>query len=555
MLQELTIKNYALIEDIQISFDQGLNILTGETGAGKSIIIGALSLLLGERVTADVVRKDSSNCEVSGLFSIDGKDSLISYLMENGIVGKDDKEVLFKRLLSREGRSRCYINGQVVTLAILHKVGNYLVDIHGQHTHQLLFNLSEQMNLIDRFGNLLGSRDKVSLMYGEYKKKTAEIESLRALENDKAAKVELYEYQLREINDAKLKPGEEEELESDYNILNNSEKISLIIRDVYGMLYGNEHSAKLNFDKIGKGLDKLAGIDASFEEYSKKLNGIKYELEDIISAVAAYKEKVEYNPKKLEEVIERLELIKKLKRKYGRTINEIIVFGEEAKAELDKLDNSPETLKKLVKAAEVEKLKLIDEAEALSKKRKTAGKKLSSGIEKELEGLAMSNTRFSVKITSSDVKSTGIDNLEFLISPNVGEDMKPLAKIASGGETSRIMLAIKTVLAKADRVPVLIFDEIDAGIGGGVAGVLGRKLKGLCPDHQVICVTHLPQIAGFADTHFQVDKSVDGNRTRTSIGKLEDEQRVEEIARMLGGGKKTPVARKHAREIIEQSAL
>jgi len=215
MLRELTIKNYALIEDIQISFEKGLNILTGETGAGKSIIIGALSLLLGERVKADVVRKGSSSCEVSGLFSIEGNDLLKGYLVENGVAEEDDKEVLFKRLLSREGKNRCYINGQVVTLAILHKVGNYLVDIHGQHTHQLLFDLSEQMNLVDRFGDLMKSRDKVSLMYGKYKKKTMELESLRSLENDKDAKVDLYKYQLKEINDAKLKSGEEEELESD----------------------------------------------------------------------------------------------------------------------------------------------------------------------------------------------------------------------------------------------------------------------------------------------------------------------------------------------------
>jgi len=332
-------------------------------------------------------------------------------------------------------------------------------------------------------------------------------------------------------------------------------KISLVAGDVYNMLYNGENSVKVSVDKVGKSLEKLAGIDALFDEYVKKLNGIKYEIEDIISVVEGYKKKIEYNPRKLEEVIGRLELIKKLKRKYGGTVDEIIVFREEVKGKLDKLDNSSETLKEIEKEVKSAKLKLIETAKELSKKRKIAGKKLSSEIEKELEDLAMGDTSFSVDITPSDVKSTGIDNLEFLISPNVGEDMKPLAKIASGGETSRIMLAIKTVLAKADRVPVLIFDEIDAGIGGGAAEVVGRKLKALRSGHQVICVTHLPQIAGFADTHFHVDKSVDGSRTRTSIGKLKEKQRVDEIARMLGGEKKTAVARKHANEIIEQSVL
>ncbi len=555
MLQELTIKNYALIEEIQISFEKGLNILTGETGAGKSIIIGALSLLLGERVSTDVVRKGSQGCEVSGLFSLEGCDALKSFLAENDIIDKVETELLFKRVLSKAGKGKCYLNGQVVTLTILHRVGTYLVDIHGQHTHQLLFNQSEQMEIIDRYGKLVKYRKKVILLYGDYKKKSEELKLIQISVRDSDALRDLYRYQLKEISGAKLNLREEEELETDCNILSNAEKISLLLQDIRERLYYSDNSIKSNIEKTEKSMEKLAAIDGSFSKRLEKISGFKYDLEDISSALDEYGGKIEFNPKRLEEVIERQELIKKLKRKYGKSIEDILGLEKELRDKLEKLDNSPRAIKSLEKEVNDSKSELLEAAKVLSGKRKIASEKMSEEIVRELKGLAMGRTSFSASINSSEVKSTGIDDVEFMIMPNVGEDMKPLASIASGGETSRIMLGIKTVLANADRVPVLIFDEIDTGIGGGVAGVVGRKLRGLCPDHQVICVTHLPQIAGYANIHYHVDKSVAGSRTRTSIKRLDQKERVNEIARMLGGEKKTHISQKHAIEILEQSAI
>jgi len=554
MLQELTIKNYALIEHIQVSTEKGLNILTGETGAGKSIIIGALSFLLGERATADSIRKNADCCEVSALFALQDGYLAKPFLIENDIVTEKETEVLLKRVLNIQGKNRCYINGLIVTNAIMQKVGRYLVDIHGQQSHQLLFNIDEQTELIDRFGGHKLQRQNVLSLYRIFREKSDELEILNASEKDRNEQLDLYRFQLKEITETELKPQEEDELDREYNILNNAEKISLSVQCIYDGLYGKEESVKASIDKLSAEMDKLSQIDDSFNKHNNTLSEIKYQVEEIVNVMENYKEKLEFNPDRLEAIIERKELIKKLKRKYNKSVTELIGLKDELQAKLKKLDDSPEAIKKLEEQLALSEEKLKKEAAALSKKRKTASIILSDKVEKELKDLAMGKTRFFINIEPGEIKQTGMDNIEFLISPNKGEGLKPLAKIASGGETARIMLAIKTVLSEADRVPVLIFDEIDAGIGGEAAWVVGKKLSGLASKHQVICVTHLPQIAGFADVHFHVDKAVKSNRTVTSIEKLNKDGRIDEIARMLGGEKITTITQKHAREIVERNS-
>jgi len=552
MLRELSIKNFALIEELHISLDKGLNILTGETGAGKSIIIGAIGLILGERASSEVIRKGSDLCEVTGLFDIKENIRLKKVLAEKGLLSSEEEESTVKRELNRQGRGRCFLNGQIITLGMLEEIGNYLVDVHGQHEHQALLKSGVARDLLDEFGELMKLRKKTEQTYHKFREKSRELEELRSSEKEREQQIDLYQFQIEEINQANLSVEEEEVLENEYKVLSNAEKLAQLSQELYDHLYEGAGSITEKMALVEKDLEKIVAIDYTLKDELKELGEVKYRIEETAIAIRDYRKKIEFSPQRLEEIIERKELINRLKRKYGNTIREILNYRKETQSKLDKLVNSAGSMEEIT--VEVDRLQkeLAREASNLSNERKIAGAKLKKKVEQELKELGMGRARFDVEITQGEIKSSGMDEIKFLVAPNVGEDLKPINQIASGGEISRIMLALKTILAQADEIPTLIFDEIDVAIGGRIAQVVGRKMRALFPNHQVICITHLPQIAVFASNHYHVGKMVSGGRTKTMISVLDKKGKENEIARMLGGERLTEITLKHAREMIKE---
>jgi len=552
MLRELSIKNFALIEELHISLDKGLNILTGETGAGKSIIIGAIGLILGERASSEVIRKGSDLCEVTGLFDIKENIRLKKVLAEKGLLSSEEEESTVKRELNRQGRGRCFLNGQIITLGMMEEIGNYLVDVHGQHEHQALLKPGIARDLLDEFGELMKLRKKTEQTYHKFREKSRELEELRSSEKEREQQIDLYQFQIEEIKQANLSVEEEEILENEYKILSNAEKLDQLSQELYDHLYEGAGSITEKMALAEKDLEKIVAIDYTLKDELKELGEVKYRIDETAIAIRDYRKKIEFSPQRLEEIIERKELINRLKRKYGNTIKEILNYRKETQSKLDKLVNSAGSMEEIT--VEVERLQeeLLREAGNLSRERKIAGAKLKKKVEQELKELGMGRARFDVKITQGEIKSSGMDEIKFLVAPNVGEDLKPINQIASGGEISRIMLALKTILAQADQIPTLIFDEIDVAIGGRIAQVVGRKMRALFPNHQVICITHLPQIAVFASNHYYVGKMISGGRTKTMISLLDKKGKENEIARMLGGERLTEITLKHAREMIKE---
>lgn len=572
MIQLLSIKNFALIEALSIEFSSKLNIFTGETGAGKSIILGALGLLLGERGSNLIIRKGEDSCEVSGVFNIPANHPLNKFLLEHGLIDKKSgTELIISRTLSIEDsastsvRSRCFINSKPVTLSVLEQIGDYLVDIHGQHEHQALLKTSVQRDILDNYGNLITLRSEVGQIYKQYQELKREQEQLLQSEQERAHKIDLFQFQKQEIESAKLNPEDEEELETEFNRLSNAEKLNELVAQICNAISDDEAAAVGRLQKSEKLLNNLVNIDSSVSETLQNLQNCLFSLEDVANTLRDYRSKIEFNPKKLEEISDRRDLIQKLKKKYGATIKEILDYKDKTSHELDNLlhfESAREEIK-----GKIDKLKteLNKKAEKLSEKRKDAADKLKKAVEKELKVLGMSKSHFAVALeilqdenNETIIDSSGRDKIEFLIAPNLGEDLRALAKIASGGEMSRIMLALKTVLAQEDDIPTLIFDEIDTGIGGSMADIVGRKLEQLASIHQVICITHLPQIACFAQSHFRIEKEESGKRTITTAVKLEKEDRLLEIARMLGGetdkkDKLSPTILQHAKELINKS--
>ncbi len=552
MLRELSIKNFALIEELHVSFDKGLNILTGETGAGKSIIIGAIGLILGGRASSEVIRKGSDLCEVLGLFEIKENIRLKEMLAEMSLLTKEEEEFLLKRELNRQGKSRCFLNGQIITLGMLEEIGNYLVDVHGQHEHQALLKPGVARDLLDEFGVLMRIRKRTEQTYRKFREKSRELEELRTSEKEREQQIDLYQFQIKEIEQANLSVEEEEVLDKEYKVLSNAEKLDQLSQELYHHLYEGAGSITEKMALVERDLEGIVAIDQTLKDELEELEEAKYRIEEISIAVRDYRRKIEFNPQKLEEILERKELINKLKRKYGSTIKDILNYRKETQIKLDKLINSARSMEELT--SEVKRLEeeLAREAGELSRERKIAGGKLKKKTEEELRELGMGKARFDVEIKQGEIKSTGMDEIAFLVAPNVGEDLKPINKIASGGEISRIMLALKSILARADQIPTLIFDEIDTAIGGRIAQVVGRKLRVLSPNHQVICITHLPQIAVFASNHYYVDKKISEGRTKTIVDLLDKKGRESEIARMLSGEHLTEITLKHAREMIRE---
>lgn len=551
MLTDLFIKNFAIIDNLHVSFGPGLNILTGETGAGKSIIIGAIELILGGRATADIIRTGADEAVVEALFDLSGQDAIMAALAETGVDGNG--ELLVKRVIGRSGKNRVYLNGGLSTIAMLSETARLLVNIYGQHESQTLLRPENHLALLDGFAGLGGLRAEVSALFEEYRRTRAEIKRLEEGEREAARRMDLLAFQSTEIGAAELRPGEEDELVRERQLLSHAEKLFQSSQWAFETLYGGEQTILGLLNDVRTRIADIALIDDTLGTLAENLQSMCIQLEDAGLSLRDYAGKVEADPRRLQELNDRIDLLHRLKKKYAPTVEEVILFKEQVDRELEMLTNSEQTRRDLDKTLSEAENMLNERAKELTSKRHEAALAMKCAMEKELHELAMKNARFDVSLeTLSEPRTSGMDKVEFLFSSNPGEAPKPLSRIASGGELSRLMLAMKQVHPESD-VPTLIFDEVDSGIGGAVSALVGKKLKKVCRRQQVLCITHLPQVAAFADHHFKVEKKVGEGRTSTQVASLGGDQRVFEMARMLGGIKISEKTLEHAREMIDEA--
>ena len=550
MLTDLTIKNFAVIDDLHISFLPGFTILSGETGAGKSIIIGALNLILGGRGFVEQIRTGENEATVEALFDIP-EDKATKKLLETKGLAIDDTTLLVKRIISREGKNKILINGSLATLGMLSEITEPLLNISGQHEHQELLRPQNHIDILDSFGGLLLLREQYQKTFRLREQMKHELDHLKTEKTREAERKELFSFEYREIEDAHLTPGEEEKLKKEKTILQNAEELIKSSREVYESLYGSDEAVISHLNRNNRSLREIAIIDPQITSFSQTLDSVIIQLEDIAVSLRDYSKKIHFDPQAFEEMDNRLETIHRLKRKYGETIEEILQYQKKIEAEMEKISLRDDRLQILERDYEKASQEALTKAQELSRKRKEVALALSKKLEDELASLGMNNTRFFVEITHADsLDERGMDQMEFLISPNPGEEMKPLARIASGGELSRLLLAFKCIFAQEERVCTLIFDEVDSGIGGATAEVVGKKLYTISGYYQTICITHLPQIACFGDYHYSIIKQIEQGRTKTRVKKLKADERAEEIARMLGGTEITTRTRTLAREMI-----
>ncbi len=552
MLTELHIQNFAIIDKLDLRFGPGLIILTGETGAGKSIILDAVVMLIGGKADATFIRTDSDAAFVEGTFQLKGPEkAAVHEILNREQLMDDPNYVTLTREIRREGRSVARVNGRTVNVAVLKEIGALLVDIHGQAEHLSLLDPRAHLGLLDRYANVVKPLDEYRQTYHALSNLRRELSDLRKAQADADRRLEMLTYQVEEIAAAKLKPGEEEELRKERDRLANAEALAKHAQEALAVLEEGTPETPAATDLLGQAaqaLTALAKIDSDQAELANQAEIMLETMSDLIHSLRNYLDEIEFNPKRLDEVEERLDLIHSLTRKYGGSIPAVITYGENARKQLETITGAAERINELERQEASLLEKLAKQAAALSEKRKAAAEEMGRGIELELNDLKMASAKFSVDFqTKPDPNGiplsngdrvvfdqNGFDRVEFLVAPNPGEGLKPLAKIASGGETSRLMLGLKNVMARADEVPTLIFDEIDQGIGGRVGLVVGQKLWKLSRIHQVFCVTHLPQLAAFGDQHYQVQKLVEKGRTIARVELLEGEDRLLELSHMLG---------------------
>jgi DNA repair protein RecN (Recombination protein N) len=633
MLLELSIKDFAIIDSLHLRLNRYFNVFTGETGAGKSIIIDAVNALLGGKIGADFVRAGCKQATVEGVFSVDALPSLppssadtwqtfaasyesatngastmfeafdatttsatqsnshnvadaesadaavaLAALLKEYDITLEDGQLILSRDIFQSGRTVARINGRALSQQVLQQVASWLVDIHGQSEHMSLLRPEQHVNFLDRYADLLPLRAQLAEKVTEWRAARKQLQSLQQNERDQTRRAEFLRFEIEEIEKAQLQSDEIEELEQERRVLNNAERLRELCASVYGSIKGadiggDDFKPALDQLRIAqRSISELARLDSSLQEYENSLSEAVYALEDVAASVSSYEADIEDDPRRLADIEERLDLIARLKRKYGATIGEILQHMVEDQAELDSIINRDEIIAKLQQQDSQLRRDIGIIAQQLSDRRKESAQHLSVAMEEQLDDLNMKRARFSVEIkqipdeqgvpASIDEQPeqyyacdlTGIDRIQFLIAPNPGEPFKPLTRIASGGETSRLMLALKTILTSADATPTLIFDEIDAGISGRSGQIVGEKLWMLTRNHQVICVTHLPQIAAFADTHYNVNKQIFDNRTLTLVNELRPEQRVREIAQIMGGSV-TDFSMKSAEEMLARSYL
>jgi len=537
MLRYLNIRNLAVIESLEVTLQPGLNVMTGETGAGKSIVVGAVGLLLGDRASADEVRTGEEIAIVQAVFDVDGK------------------EVIVRREVNAQGRSRSFVDGALVTAAALKELGATLVDLHGQHEHQALLDPDVHLDLLDRYAGLAAQREAVRQTFDAWAAARAQLEQLRRVERDKEARAEFLRFQLNEIERVKPVVGEDEELETAKRLLANAEKLKRLCDETYTRLYEDDSSVVTSLAVVWKRVVELAQLDPRFQPFIDSRDAIDAQLDELSAFVREYGTHIDASPDRLSEVEDRLAALERLKRKYGPTLDDVAARRSQCSDELAMLDSAADQVLKLERSLEGAASEYRVLADALSSVRRARAPVFASALEKELGELAMERARFEVRFepaasTDDGWTARGVDQAQFFVSPNPGEELRPLARIASGGELSRMMLALKTLASTDSPGKTLIFDEVDAGIGGRVADVVGQRLQALGQDFQVLCITHLPQIAAAGTSHYRVAKSVRQGRTVTSIERLTEEARVDEIARMMAGAVVTDGARSAARDMV-----
>lgn len=558
MLTELKIRNFAIIDELNVSFGAGLNVITGETGAGKSIIIGAISLLLGDRASSDQIRTSEDAAEVEALFDLTGQEELREKLAGMGCGSEND--LVIRRTISRSGRNRVYINGTLATLALLSSLSESLVNICSQHEHQVILNADNHIDILDEFGGLLPSRRSYEVLYSEYQSRKSRLAELRSLNRKKQEREEFLGYQLKEIRDGEIKPGEDAALLEEKKLLSNAQKLMDYASTSYDVLYGREGSVLGALRGALQNIREIKTIDPSLKASPEDLDAVFFQLEDAALALRDYVKRITFDPERLAWIEERIERLGRLKRKYGGTLEGVLMTARDLEAELKTMASVDEEIAALSQEIASRRAVLLEQAGGLSSRRRKAAAEMKEAIEGEIRALRMAEAQFEAVFAEPEqdqegaplLTAKGVDGVEFYLSTNVGEALKPLNRIASGGELSRIILAMKKVLARTGSVGTIVFDEVDSGIGGATAEIVGEKLRDVSRHHQVICITHLPQIACFGDSHYLASKIVSGERTNSRMEILSDEERLREVTRMLGGVEVTDKTRDHAREMLEK---
>lgn len=553
MITHISIRDFAIIKELSMDLHPGLNIITGETGAGKSIVIEAISMALGSRADTDYVRTGCEKATVTMM--VDTDDVQLGSILEEAGVQEEDTLIL-QRQISAVGKSVCRVNGSIVPLSVLSRLCRSIADIHGQYDHQSLLNVDNHIDLLDLYGKqeIEPVRQMTSEFYRGYEQTSAALEQLQKQLAEGERQKDLMRYELDEIRSASLIPGEDEVLEEEIRLMQNSEKIYEVLTTAYDSLYADEGSVST---VLGKSVRDLSGIEefsAQLREISSALSDAFYNLEDLGHTLRQYKDSMEFSPDELDEKIARLDTLEKLKRKYGGSLEGIFAYQAKAEKELEKIEHADEEIERLERQKSLLREQLQTASARLHDLRLRYGKLLADAITSELKELHFQDGIFISDIQSGPFSAKGIDRVEFLISANKGEEPKPLAKIASGGELSRIMLAMKRIIGDLDRIPTMIFDEIDSGISGAAAGIVGKKLRQIAGKHQVLCITHLPQIAAFGRHHYRIEKISDEISTHTTVTPLDPNSRIEEIARLLSGTLVTDQARAGARELLKLSA-
>jgi DNA repair protein RecN (Recombination protein N) len=556
MLDELHVHNYAIIDKLQVRFTEGLNILSGETGAGKSILVGALGLLLGDKTDTSIIRSGSEETAVSGIISVSGNVEAAGWLAMHGIE-QDDGGVILRRMLKSTGRGSIFIQSTPVTRTELHEFATLLFDLHGQHEHQSLLDLENHRRLVDRWAGTEELAEKFHSLYASLVSLRERLSKLVSDERERLRRTDLLTYAVTEIKALELKPGEEEELEKELAILSHHEKLFTLLEEVYSQMSESAGGVLGTLRKTRHAMDEILAIDSSLSRQSHQLEDAFYELEDFVENIRQYKSKADFSPTRLDDVQSRLSSIRALEKKYGDTIEAVIEYCRTGEQELASMENWEEEKKNLTSEISRTEKQITEAARELSEKRKAASVDLQKKIEAELREIGMPKVSFRVLIADAAradgttvLTPYGKDSIEFVISPNLGEPFKRLRAIASGGELSRVMLAIKGVLAESDHVSTLIFDEVDAGIGGEIALSVGERLSALSRHKQVLCITHLATIAVRADNHLKIEKATQAGRTLTRVEKVAGAARQEEIARMLAGDRKGELSLQHAGELI-----
>ncbi|MEP0823536.1 MAG: DNA repair protein RecN [Ignavibacterium sp.] len=567
MLKSISIRNYAIIDKVEAGFEPGLNIITGETGAGKSILVDAMGLILGERASSEVIRTGADKAVVEGIFGVASNRKVRAFLETEGLDVRE--ELILRREVSAKGQNRCFVNDTPVTLNALRTIGDLLVDLHGQHEHQSLLRPLTHVEYLDDFGGLDGLVDEYRASYHRLDGLFERLEDLREREAALKERRDLFEFQLREIDAVEPKPGEEESLETELRVLENAEKLFEATTRLHQMLYEGDQAVADQLVLARNQLEDLARIDRQFEEARSECASAAAIVAEVAKFLQQYNARIEFNPERLEEIRERLGRLSLLKKKYGGSIESILEQRGKIAAEFSLAENFEQELTTLTQAIDEERRICSAAAERLASKRRESVQKINRAVVEELSRLGIANAEFDVRIENRrlearpserayvklgkeyyDAGPRGIDRVEFFLSTNLGEEPKPLSKVASGGEISRVMLALKSILAKSERLPLLIFDEIDVGVSGRIAQAVGKSMKSLSRFHQVIAITHLPQIAGLADAHFVVEKVEDHARSRTVLRKLGLEERVKEVAKLMSGAEVTEAGLTGAKELM-----